>query len=191
MSDTLAQKNRRFGLIIIFIVIGMVGVSYAFVPLYDLFCRVTGFAGTTQVAEAAPNEILDRTVSVKFNADTARDMPWEFRPVQREVATRLGEKKLISYKAHNPTDQAITGTAVYNVVPSKAGKYFHKIACFCFGEQTLQPGEQVEMPVVFYIDPAMNNDLDMQDLTTITLSYSFFKIDSPELDQALEEFYNQ
>jgi cytochrome c oxidase assembly protein subunit 11 len=188
---SLASKNRRIGLVIATVVIAMVGMAYAAVPLYSLFCRVTGFGGTTQVATEAPAQALDRKVTVKFNADTARDMPWEFRPEQRETATRIGEKTLIAYEARNPTARAITGTALYNVVPEKAGKYFRKIECFCFNEQTLGPGETARMPVAFFIDPALANDPNMDDVGTITLSYSFFKVGSSALDLAMEDFYNQ
>jgi cytochrome c oxidase assembly protein subunit 11 len=152
----------------------MVGMAFAAVPLYDWFCRVTGFAGTTQVAAAAPDTVLDRTIKVRFDASTM-DMPWRFRPVQREVTVRLGETALVFYEAHNPTDRPITGTASFNVTPYSTGSYFAKIACFCFVEQTLQPGETVQMPVTFYVDPEIIEDREASRVPVITLSYTFYE----------------
>ncbi len=169
----------------------MVALSFAFVPLYSLFCSVTGFGGTTQRTKSAPSEILERTITVKFNADTGRQLNWHFAPEQRQVKTRLGQKALIAYTALNKEENPVAGTALFNVTPSKAGKYFHKIQCFCFDEQILQPGEKVSMPVLFYVDPALDEDPNMDDVSNITLSYSFFKTESPELEQALEAFYNE
>ena len=190
-SRDLDKANRRVGLAVLATVLAMTALSFAAVPLYRVFCSLTGFGGTTQVAREAPDRVLDRTVTVKFNADHASDMPWNFGPERREIRTRLGARTLVAYRAENKGDVPVTGTAVYNVSPPKAGKYFHKIECFCFGEQTLQPRESVSMPVVFYVDPALDEDPDMADLTTITLSYSFFRRDSSDLDRALEDFYNQ
>jgi cytochrome c oxidase assembly protein subunit 11 len=189
--DDLRRKNARTGLTVLAVVVGMVGVSFAAVPLYDLFCRVTGFGGTTQTAEALPGVVLDRTVTINFNADTDRGMPWNFEPEQRRIDVKLGQKGLTAYHAHNNATTPVTGTAVYNVTPLKAGKYFHKIQCFCFGEQTLKPGEDVAMPVMFFVDPKMNDDPNMDDVKTITLSYTFYKAESQALDQALEVYYNQ
>lgn len=190
-ANSLARRNRRAGLVILCIAAGMVALAYASVPLYKLFCRVTGFGGTTQVAAAAPEKILARAVTVRLDASTSRDMPWHFAPAQRQVAVRLGEKALVSYRAENRSERPVTGTAVYNVTPAKAGKYFRKIECFCFGEQTLNPGEKVNMPVVFFVDPALDSDPDMKDVGAITLSYTFFPAGSSDLDRALEDFYNQ
>jgi len=189
--EELARKNARTGLAVLAFVIFMVGVSFAAVPLYDLFCRVTGFGGTPQVSEALPDQVLDRTVSVKFNADTSRDMPWRFRPEQREVEIRIGQRGLTAYEAYNPKAEPTGGTAIYNVTPLKVGKYFHKIQCFCFDEQILEAGQRVSMPVMFYVDPAMAEDPNMDDVTTITLSYTFFALGSEELDEALEAYYNK
>jgi cytochrome c oxidase assembly protein subunit 11 len=150
----------------------MVGLSFAAVPLYDWFCRVTGFAGTTQVAQAAPAAALERTVKVRFDASTL-NMPWEFRPEQRQMTVRLGEQGLAFYHARNPTDRPITGTASFNVAPYSAGAYFAKIECFCFVEQTLQPGESVQMPVTFFVDPAILDDPEASRVPVITLSYTF------------------
>ena len=192
-NRNLKQKNRRTVFLVLVAVLAMAGLAYASVPLYNLFCRVTGFGGTTQVSEAAPvpEDILERTVTIKFAASTARNMPWRFSPEDRQVTVLVGKKMLTSFRAENPTSETITGTALYNVTPEKAGKYFHKIQCFCFGEQVLPPHKSVSMPVVFYVDPAMAEDRDMDDVTHITLSYTFFKTGSSDLDNAMEGFYNQ
>jgi len=189
----MSRRNARLGLSILFAVIGMVSLSYAFVPLYDLFCRVTGLAGTTQVAESLPDadQILERVVRVQFNAATNKNLPWEFKPEQREIDVQLGQRGLTAYTATNKENFPTAGTAVYNVLPLKAGKYFHKIQCFCFDEQILNPNETMNMPVMFYVDPAMNDDPLMDDVDTITLSYTFFTAESKELDSALEAFYNE
>jgi cytochrome c oxidase assembly protein subunit 11 len=159
------------------VVLGMVGLTAAAVPLYRLFCQVTGYGGTTQRAEAAPERQLDRTIEVRFNADVARDLPWSFAPVERAVEVRLGEQHLAFYRARNDGDRPIVGSATFNVTPFKAGAYFSKIACFCFEEQTLQAGETVDMPVSFYVDPAILDDPDARDVRAITLSYTFFALD--------------
>ena len=169
----------------------MIGLSFASVPLYDLFCRVTGYGGTTQVSLEAPNYVSEREITVNFNADTSSSLNWDFRPELRRVSVKPGQKIIASYRAENKGSIPIAGTALYNVSPPKAGKYFHKIECFCFAEQILQPGEAVSMPVLFFVDPKIDEDESMKDVTTITLSYNFFKTESPELDKALEDFYNQ
>jgi cytochrome c oxidase assembly protein subunit 11 len=153
---------------------GMLGLTAASVPLYRLFCAVTGYAGTTQVAEALPAEALAQTIKVRFNADVDPALPWSFRPEQREVEVHIGEQHLAFFHAHNRSDRPIVGQAVYNVTPFKAGPYFDKIACFCFNEQRLEPGQEVDMPVSFFVDPAILDDPNTRDLTTITLSYTFF-----------------
>lgn len=169
----------------------MVGLSFASVPLYNLFCRMTGFDGTTRTAETLPGTVLDRTITIKFNASTGRNMPWEFKPELREIDVRLGEKGLAAFHAKNRSNTATAGTAIYNVTPFKAGKYFHKIQCFCFDEQALQPGQDVSMPVMFFVDPALNDDPDMEDVKVITLSYTFYPVESKELEDALDAFYNE
>lgn len=189
-QEEMVRRNARTGLLVIAFAIFMVGVAFAAVPLYSLFCRVTGFAGTTQRAEALPSTILERSVTIKFNGTTGQNMPWVFNPEMREIDVRLGQRGITSFRARNPTPKPITGTAVYNVTPLKAGKYFHKIQCFCFDEQTLQPGEDIDMPVLFFVDPSMDNDPNMVDVTTITLSYTFYKTESKELETALDAFYN-
>ncbi len=168
------------------VVILMGSLAWAAVPFYDWFCRVTGFGGTTGVAEAAPDEILDRTITVRFDASKAKGMGWDFKPVEREMEVRIGETGLAFYEAYNPTDRPIAGQASYNVAPYSAGGYFQKIACFCFEEQVLQPGERVEMPVTFFVDPEMVEDLEAKYVHTITLSYTFYEIDLPEGYAALD-----
>ena len=169
------------------VVILMGSLAWAAVPFYDWFCRVTGFGGTTGVAEAAPDDILDRTITVRFDASKAKGMAWEFKPIEREMEVRIGETGLAFYEAYNPTDRPIAGQASYNVAPYSAGGYFQKIACFCFEEQVLQPGERVEMPVTFFVDPEMVEDLEAKYVHTITLSYTFYEIDLPEGYAALEK----
>lgn len=169
------------------VVVFMGGLGWASVPLYDWFCRVTGFGGTTNVAEAGSVEIVDRTIKVRFDASLERGMPWEFKPMQLEVELRLGEEGLAFYEAYNPTDRPIAGTASYNVAPYGAGLYFSKIACFCFEEQILMPGERVEMPVSFFVDPDIMNDTDAKFAKHITLSYTFHEIELPEETQAMLE----
>ena len=158
------------------VVCGMVGLAFAAVPLYRLFCQVTGFGGTTQVADAAPlpAEIGERVVTVRFNADIARDLPWHFKPEQREIAVRVGEMAMAVYTAENRSDRALVGSSTFNVTPVKAGAYFNKIECFCFEEQTLAPGERADFPVSFFVDPEIVADRRLDDVTTITLSYTFF-----------------
>ncbi len=168
------------------VVLLMGSLAWAAVPFYDWFCRVTGFGGTTGVAEAAPEDILDRTITVRFDASKAKGMAWEFKPVAREMEVRIGETGLAFYEAYNPTDRPIAGQASYNVAPYSAGGYFQKIACFCFEEQVLQPGERVEMPVSFFVDPEMVEDLEAKYVHTITLSYTFYEIDLPEGYAALD-----
>lgn len=155
-------------------------LGFASSPLYDMFCRVTGFGGTPSVGNGQGVEILDRTMTVRFDASLEADMPWEFRPMQRQMEVRIGEVGLAFYEAYNPTDRPIAGSASYNVAPYAAGGYFTKIDCFCFEEQVLAPGERVEMPVTFYIDPEITQDADGSYVKQITLSYTFHTIDLPE-----------
>ncbi len=168
------------------VVVLMGGLAWAAVPFYNWFCRVTGFGGTTGVAQQAPDDILDRMVTIRFDGSKAKGMPWEFKPVEREMKVRIGETGLAFYEAYNPTDKPIAGQASYNVTPYSAGGYFQKIACFCFDEQVLQPGERVEMPVAFFVDPEIVEDPEAQYVHTITLSYTFYEIDLPEGYAALD-----
>lgn len=167
------------------VVVTMGALAWASVPFYDWFCRVTGFGGTTGVAESGAGEILDQTIKVRFDASKERGFPWEFKPVQRTMEIRIGETGLAFYEAYNPTDHPIAGQASYNVFPYEAGGYFTKIDCFCFEEQVLQPGERVSMPVSFYVDPEIVEDRDAKYVTHITLSYTFHEIDLPEATAAL------
>ncbi|WP_316013723.1 cytochrome c oxidase assembly protein [Roseobacter sp. HKCCA0434] len=163
----------------------MVGMSFAAVPLYDLFCRVTGYGGTT--AEGTGSDIvLDQTIRVRFDASKARGMPWEFSPPEDMVVElRIGETGLAFYEAHNPTDRPIAGQASYNVTPYSAGAFFTKIDCFCFEEQVLQPGQTVMMPVTYYVDPEIVEDREAKFVHEITLSYTFYEIDLPEDEVSL------
>ena len=171
-----AGGRRRIATALILggVVCGMVGLAFAAVPLYRLFCQVTGFGGTTQVAEAAPVEIGERVVTIRFNADTARDLPWYFKPEQRKMKVRVGEMAMAVYNAENRSDRALVGSSTFNVTPVKAGVYFNKIECFCFEEQLLAPGERADFPVSFFVDPEIVEDRRLDDVTTITLSYTFF-----------------
>ncbi len=169
-----SRRSVLMALILGGVVCGMVGLAFGAVPLYRLFCQVTGFGGTTQVAEEAPAEIGDRLVTVRFNADTARDLPWHFKPGQREMTVRVGEMAMAVYSAENRSERALVGSSTFNVTPLKAGVYFNKIECFCFEEQTLAPGERVDFPVSFFVDPEIVEDRRLDDVSTITLSYTFF-----------------
>ena len=168
------DKNARTASMGVGVIAVMVGLTAASVPLYDWFCRVTGYGGTTQRSAGAPVEVVDRTVTVRFNADVDPALGWRFEPVERTVELNIGENRLAFYEATNRSDRPLVGTATFNVTPFDAGPYFSKIHCFCFEEQALEPGETVEMPVSFYVDPAILEDPDTADLETITLSYTFF-----------------
>ncbi|MDE0850391.1 cytochrome c oxidase assembly protein [Yoonia sp.] len=162
------------------VVILMGSLAWASVPFYDWFCRVTGFGGITNVVAANESDMLDQMITIRFDASLEKDMPWEFKPAQREMELRIGETALAFYEAHNPLDVPIAGQAAYNVTPYEAGGFFDKIECFCFTEQILQPGETVMMPVSFFVDPAIVDDRDGKYVHTITLSYTFYEIDLPE-----------
>ena len=173
------NKTTRTAVLAAGLAFGMVGVGYASVPLYRLFCQVTGFAGTTQkaVGQSAPGAVAGETMSVRFDANHAADLPWTFKPeTTREVVT-VGAQDIVFYEAQNLSDKPVVGTATFNVTPSQAGKYFTKIQCFCFTEQTLQPGQKVRMPVIFYVDPAILKDPDAKKIEEITLSYPFYPVD--------------
>lgn len=176
-----ASANRRVAMGAALMALLMIGAAYASVPLYDLFCRVTGYGGTTQVAEAAPGAAADRMITVRFDASLNRKLPWRFEAPKTDVKLSIGESGLAFYRAQNLTDRRITGTATYNVSPAEAGYYFSKVDCFCFTEQVLEPGQSVDMPVSFFIDPEILTDPEMDDVKTITLSYTFFE--APETAQ--------
>ena len=175
-----ASGPGRTALKLVGVVIAMGALAWASVPAYNWFCRVTGFGGTTDVAESGSDVVLDRTIRIRFDAGTERGMPWEFRPLERTMELKIGETGLAFYEAYNPTDRVVAGQASYNVTPYAAGGYFDKIECFCFTEQVLRPGERVEMPVTFFVDPEIVNDPEAKYVHTITLSYTFHEIDLPE-----------
>ncbi len=184
---TLAQRNRRMAAAVVMTVAGMVALAYASVPLYKLFCRVTGYDGTTQVAAHAPQKILQRKITIFFDARTDSGLPWEFAPEKRRVIVNVGQQGFISFQATSQSAQPTTGTALYNVTPDKAGKYFVKTQCFCFAQQRLAPGKTAHFPVVFFVDPKIADDPDMDDVTDITLSYTFYPANTPRFDQAFEK----
>ena len=168
------------------LVVVMGGLAWASVPFYDWFCRVTGFGGVPEQVSANEMDVLDQTITVRFDGTLNNNMAWEFKPVEREMKVRIGETGLAFYEAHNPTDRPIAGQASYNVTPYTAGAFFDKIDCFCFQEQVLAPGETVQMPVSFYVDPEIVDDRDGKYVHTITLSYTFYEIDLPEGYAALD-----
>lgn len=180
---TLETRNKRTMLIAFGMALAMLGMGYAAVPLYDLFCRVTGFGGTTQVASESDAAMAQRlaasaggsTYSIRFDANTSRNMPWEFKPVQVTDTVAIGQRDMAFYTARNNSSVPVTGTATFNVEPEQAGRYFNKIQCFCFTEQTLQPGEEIRMPVLYYVDPAALDDPNMEGVEQITLSYTFHR----------------
>jgi len=171
------EGTGRTATYMVAVVVFMGSLGWAAVPMYDLFCRVTGFGGTTQVGEVGSDVILDRTVQIRFDASIERDFPWEFHPVERTMDLRIGDTGIAFYEAYNPTDHVVAGTASYNVTPYAAGSHFVKIDCFCFTYQVLQPGERVQMPVTFYVDPALVDGPEARDIHTITLSYTFHNTD--------------
>ena len=184
------DKNTKTLSIVFGVVFGMVALSFASVPLYNLFCKVTGFGGTTGVSDKSADRILDREMTVQFTTDVNRKLPWSFESDTDSITLNVGQDALINFVAQNYSNDPFAGTAIYNVTPVKAGKYFIKTQCFCFDYQMLKPNQKMNMPVVFYIDPAIEDDPSMEDVSTITLSYSFFKANSSELDEAQESFYN-
>jgi len=185
MDPKLKTVTQTVGVVVL-----MGGLAWASVPFYDWFCRVTGFGGATGVSEVASDDVLDQTVKIRFDASKERGMPWEFKPMERQMELRIGETGLAFYEAYNPTDRVVAGSASYNVTPYEAGGFFTKIDCFCFEQQVLQPGERVQMPVTFYVDPEIVSDREGQYVHTITLSYTFHEIDLPEEQAALEQGTN-
>lgn len=175
MTEMTSKLNTAKKLVGVVVIMG--ALAWASVPLYDLFCRVTGYGGTTNASAGNTEGVLDQMIKVRFDASTARDMPWEFKPEQRQMELKIGQDGMAFYEAYNPTDKPIRGTASYNVAPYAAGAYFSKIHCFCFDEQILQPGERMSMPVNFYVDPDIVNDREGKYVHTITLSYTFHMMD--------------
>ncbi len=179
------NKNTKTLIRLSSLVVVMLALSFAAVPFYNWFCRVTGFGGVTQVAADASTKVLDQKIEIRFDGSLEKGMPWKFKPVENTMELKIGETGLAFYEAYNPTDKVIAGTASYNVFPYSAGAYFTKIDCFCFSMQVLQPGERVMMPVTFYVDPDMVEDEDAKYAKTITLSYTFHVTDLPEDEEDL------
>ncbi|AIL65938.1 Cytochrome C oxidase assembly protein CtaG [Rickettsiales bacterium Ac37b] len=169
------NSNGKLALSLLMLVAGMLMLTYASVPIYSLFCKLTGFAGTAKINTQPTHVIGTKTIKVRFDANVDKDLPWIFKPKQYEVAVKTGENTLVFYMAKNLSNKPITGMAIYNVTPHKAGAYFNKIQCFCFEQQLLLPGQEILMPVSFYIDPEIEKDPYLEDVTAITLSYTFFK----------------
>ena len=182
-NNGLARKNGRVAALAALLVVAMVGLSFAAVPLYRLFCQVTGFDGTTmratETAAAIVKPVPGKSVSIRFDANVSRDLMWEFKPTQTQRTVPIGARNIAVYTAKNTSRHPLTGTATFNVTPVQAGQYFSKIQCFCFQEQTLQPDQEVQMPVVFYVDPRILDDPSARDITEITLSYTFYPVEQP------------
>jgi len=170
-----SRNNSLFAGVLLVVIGGMTGLSFAAVPLYRMFCEATGYAGTPQLRGAAGPGATGGSMIVRFNATTSPSLPWRFAPNETAVTVKLGEDRLASYVGQNRGPQPITGVATYNVTPEKAGRYFHKTACFCFDEQTLAPGQEMQFPLSFWVDPAIADDPDTRDVKTVTLSYTFFR----------------
>ncbi|MEO1701212.1 MAG: cytochrome c oxidase assembly protein [Pseudomonadota bacterium] len=178
-SPNKSRANTRIAVACLTFFGAMLGVAYASVPLYELFCRVTGYGGTTQQTDVAPVDVIDREITVRFDANTGQGLGWDFAPEQRSVTMKIGELTRVNYVAGNPLSRASTGSATFNVTPPSAGAYFNKMECFCFTETTLASGETMEMPVVFFVDPDIVEKEEMDGINTITLSYTFFRVDDP------------
>jgi cytochrome c oxidase assembly protein subunit 11 len=179
MLTILKDPNKRTGAIMGLLAAGMLGMSFAAVPLYQLFCQVTGYGGTTQRVTQPSATVLDRTITIRFDANV-NGLAWSFQPVVRTIDVKIGENTLAFYRATNNSDVPLVGTSTFNVSPDVAGSYFNKMECFCFKEQRLEPGESIEMPVSFYVDPTLVADKDARHLSQITLSYTFFPVDKPK-----------
>lgn len=176
------RSNAKVALVCACVVAGMAGMAYAAVPLYRIFCQVTGYGGTTQTADSVPDTVLDRKITIRFDANVSRDIDWTFKPVQRSVELKVGESGLAFYRAVSQADRDTMGTATFNVTPLAAGQYFVKVDCFCFTEQKLTAGQSVDMPVTFFVDPAIDEDPDLAKLKEITLSYTFYPLEDDEED---------
>jgi cytochrome c oxidase assembly protein subunit 11 len=179
-KDADGKTGRRIvALSLATLVAGMIGMSFASVPLYRLFCQVTGYGGVPQRADKAPGEVLDRTIKIRFDGNVDGSLPWTFAPVQQTMDVKIGETALAFFKASNNSSTPVTGRAIFNVSPELAGRYFTKIECFCFKQQTLEAGQAVEMPVTFFVDPKIVDDDDTKNITEITLSYTFYRSNEP------------
>lgn len=175
-NPALKRRHRALAAWCVALVVTMVGAAYAAVPLYRLFCQVTGFDGTPRIATSVPSVVLDKTVTVRFDGNVAPGLPWKFEPVQNTVEAKIGESMLVFYRATNISDKPVKGSATFNVFPEIAAVYFNKVQCFCFTEQLLAPGESIEFPVSFFVDPEIVHDKDARKVTHITLSYTFHAI---------------
>ncbi len=180
------DKKKKTIFYLVFLVLFMASASFLSVPFYNWFCKVTGYGGATNVAQKESDIISDKSISVRFDASLEKGLEWEVKPVQRNMTLNLGETGLAFYEAYNPTDKPIAAQASFNVVPFSVGNFFNKIECFCFTEQILQPGEKIKMPVSFYVDPDLINNLESKNVTSVTLSYTFYEIDLPETASYLE-----
>jgi len=178
-AASLDARNRRVALFAALFVAAMVGLAFASVPLYRLFCQATGYGGIPQRADRGPDQVLDRTIRIRFDANVDSGLPWSFEPVQQVMDVKIGEQALAFFKATNNGSTPITGTAIFNVAPELGGRYFTKIQCFCFKQQTLNPGTTAEMPVIFFVDPKILEDEDTKNISEITLSYTFYHSDPP------------
>ena len=177
------EAQRRHGVVVvscIAMVAAMAGLSYAAVPLYRLYCQVTGYQGTTQRAAKPSDTVLDRTLTVRFDANVSPDLPWRFEPLQKKLDIKVGENTLAFYRATNTSNQPVTGTAIFNVAPEAVGLHFNKVQCFCFTEQRLEPGESKDMAVSFYVDPSFVEDEDTKEFSELTLSYTFYPALKPK-----------
>ncbi|MDB5661210.1 MAG: cytochrome c oxidase assembly protein CtaG/Cox11 [Cypionkella sp.] len=186
MSNSVKQQKKTAAMLAGVAVV-MLSLSFAAVPFYNWFCRVTGYAGTTSVASQGADEVLEQVIKIRFDASLEAGMPWQFRPVVPSMELHIGETGLAFFEAYNPTDKPVGGQASYNVTPDQSGGYFTKIECFCFTEQVLQPGERVQMPVSFYVDPSIVKDPEASLIKEITLSYTFHVADIPEKQAALAD----
>ena len=177
IDPAMARRNKRVAFAGLFLAAGMVGLAYASVPIYQLFCQITGFGGTTQVAGDAPKGAIARQMTVRFDSNVANDLAWTVTPAAH-ITDNIGKVDTVNFVATNNSDQPITGKAIFNVSPERAGVYFNKIECFCFTEQTLQPGETVDMPIVFFVDPELDDNRELDTIKEITLSYTFYASDN-------------
>ena len=179
------NSNKNAAIILIAIVMGMLALSFASVPIYRIFCQKTGYGGTPKLALQGCDRVIDREITVRFNADVHRDLPWDFKPLQIDTKVKVGETGLAFYQVRNRTSKPFVGIAIYNVTPDKAAQYFNKIHCFCFEEQEIAAHEVADMPVQFFIDPEIANDKNCNDIKTITLSYTFFSAKDPNIPAIL------
>ena len=181
-----AKNNRKTVILLSGLAAAMLTLGFASKPLYDTFCKVTGYGGTTRTADTNDSQVLDRVVRVNFDANTSTDLPWEFKPEQRYMDIQLGQSGLAYYKVKNLSDQPVVGTATFNVTPIKAAPYFIKTECFCFTEQLIEPGQEMSMPVLFFVEPLLDDENRLKDIKDITLSYTFFRVENPKEARAAQ-----